>query len=209
MIGITNNGEPTIDTSWVEKLKDESIEQFILTTKNPGGFSFSELGRIITEHKNKICIAGSISGFSKTRTEPETTTYISNLIALKGLYDMDINVELIISPIFSTISGLHKVKDVLNSAKQIFGIELQNLNISYNFAIKNQYTETRGMEYPESEDIKTEIVEYINDFNEMCNTKIHSTTILTNTIELLEVKPCPYNCTYCYNENHFKDDEVK
>lgn len=60
-IGITERGDPALDRSWVEKLKDANI----IITKNPGAIH-SEL----LKHKNKIILHATVTGMGGTEMEP-------------------------------------------------------------------------------------------------------------------------------------------
>ena len=206
--GVTNYAEPTLDTSWIEKLNDSSIGKYILTTVNPGGFIYSKLEEII-KNRNNIVINTSLTGYAKTSIEPNTISVKANLMNVNWLIDAGYKTSITVG-IIPTETGLKTLADVLKMIKTDLGDNYSKTKLYYQFIQLNNYNIERGLELPWRTDLPPQddmnkaykIVDEYTDYKYIN----HMFDNCKEEVELLEPQYCGYNCMYCFNENKYNDD---
>lgn len=124
-IGITENSDPSYDTSWVEKLKD--IDGLILITK---GLAKSWMPKLILDaiHVKPMILHCTCTGWGNTQVEPNVPHTESTMKALENLILNGFpakNVVFRIDPIIPTTEGLLRVSKVLALLTEL------NRNISH------------------------------------------------------------------------------
>ena len=229
---ITLAGEPSLDTSWAETLKNKKdVDELILITKNPGAFVMSELEYVLEQHKNKITLYCCITGYGKSAVEPGVGPYQSALVSMQYLINKGYNIVLYINPIFPTINGFQLVMDIIEYCKKIN--ILNGLTIAFNFIERIDNEVDRNLEYPWiTEDCNTlpnednielgyvsinTIIDYFISIEneENCIIKTNNKSIkvskwyddfTANAAEILYgddiYKQCKYGCRYCYHSDY-------
>ena len=145
---MTMAGEPSMDTTWANKLrKFKEYDHLTLVTKNPGAFIKSELEYAIEQNKDKVTIYSCITGYGKSPVEPMAPTFQSAILSTKYLIDQGYDVVLYIKPIFPTTIGFNNVIDLINYARIVFS-GLKDIRIQFDFIQRIENEEERGLVYP-------------------------------------------------------------
>lgn len=109
-IGITERADASINTSWVEKLKD--VDGAILITKHLT-IPFMD---IVCEHKDKVIVHVSVTGYSGSKIEPNTPDVDTIFENVKALYNRGFPREQIVircDPIIPTEKGIAKATKII------------------------------------------------------------------------------------------------
>ena len=113
-IGITESGDPSIDYSWVVRMVD--IDGAVIITKNLSDKLISH----IMNHKDKIIIHATCTGYGRTNIEPNVPYFENQLDQIRKIIQMGFSKEKIIlrvDPIIPDSEYLEYTIKVLDSAK--------------------------------------------------------------------------------------------
>ena len=122
-IGITERGDAGLDFGWENKLYDANI----LITKHVN----DEFIKKVLNHKDKIIVHATITGFGGTILEPNVPDYHSSYIGLAKLimFGFPTNqIVLRIDPIIPTSKGLDTVENIL---KEFVYLNIQRCRFSF------------------------------------------------------------------------------
>lgn len=122
-IGITERGDAGLDFNWENKLYDANI----LITKHIN----DEFIKKVLNHKDKIIIHATVTGFGGTILEPNVPDYHSSYIGLAKLimFGFPTNqIVLRINPIIVTPKGLSTVEKIL---KEFVHLNIQRCRFSF------------------------------------------------------------------------------
>jgi len=144
MVGVTEQGDPSIYTEWIEKTGD--MDGIILVTKAPGAFINSTLESEIEKIKDKLIIHCTITGYGHTVVEPNVNSQLVSVMMMKELKLRGYNIVLRIDPIIPTIKGLERMKEVIELSKVYLGLE--GLRIRWSLIDNYAHIEHRGIELP-------------------------------------------------------------
>lgn len=112
-IGITEQGDASIDLSWIEKLN--SVDGAVIITKNIS----SQLAEAVLEYNYKIILHATITGYGGTILEPNVPQYKKALANVHSLlcsgFLMD-HVVIRVDPIIPTEKGIKTAYRVFHDA---------------------------------------------------------------------------------------------
>lgn len=117
MFGITENGDASIDYTWVDKLNE--VDGAILITKKLTD-KFCE--KVLEHIDENIIIHASCTGYGKTVLEPNLYTYQETIQKIKGLINSGFPSERIVlrvDPIIPTEKGIRIFQDVIKYSREI------------------------------------------------------------------------------------------
>ena len=127
-IGITEQGDSSIDYSWVDKLN--FVDGAIIITKN---LTDKFIDTFIEQSKShKLILHCTCTGWGHSTFEPNIPTYKEQLSQLKKLTQKGFNPKYIvlrIDPIIPTKAGLQRVEHVLSLFKEL-DLDITRIRIS-------------------------------------------------------------------------------
>lgn len=118
-IGITEQGDASIDYSWVEPIKNNQVDGAIIITKNITPTFINTILDLYENYTDKIIVHATCTGWGGSYLEPNIPDY---MIQLNNLYKLITksfpkqNCVLRIDPIIPTQEGIQKAKNVLDLA---------------------------------------------------------------------------------------------
>ena len=119
-IGITERGDPSIDFTWIEKVKN--MDGVILITKN---LTDKVIENVIPE-LHKYIFHVTCTGYGGTVVEPNIPAFYRQLEQAKKLLDLGVSVDRVvirIDPIIPTVKGMRVAGKVfLNAIKMGFKV---------------------------------------------------------------------------------------
>jgi len=192
MIGITNNGDPTMDLSWMTKT--DECDMVVLTTKNPGAFINTELEPAIFKIKDKLILECCVTGYGKSIIEPNVPSTLISIMMIAELVNKGYNIVININPIILTTRGLDKVKSLIEGLR-LYHL-LDKVSFKYGFLVEYPHFTKRLISISEDAITEDAVHNYFKSINVQMNTLIYD-----NTVELLEkAEQCYFRCSYCYHE---------
>lgn len=121
-IGVTERGDAGIDFTWVNKLKNRTIDGAILITKNVNDTFIKNVMDLYKNGFTQIIVHCTCTGHGRTIIEPNVPDYKTTLSQLKKLIDNGFpktQCVLRIDPIIPTPDGIKKMTDVIEEAYAI------------------------------------------------------------------------------------------
>jgi len=199
MIGITENGDPTLDLSWINKT--DNLSMVVLTTKNPGALINSTLSPIIKAIKDKLVIECCITGYGKTPFEPNVSSVSVTIMMINSLINKGYNVVIKIDPIIPTIQGLEKVKNVIDLL--LINSLLNKVSFKYGFIQEYPHFTNRFISISNDQISEEDVHKYFKHLEDNFGI-ILNTLKYDNVVELLETpEQCYFRCSYCYHEKNY------
>lgn len=121
-IGVTERGDAGIDFTWVNKLKNRTVDGAILITKNVNNTFIKNVMDLYKNGFTQIIVHCTCTGHGRTIIEPNVPDYKTTLSQLKKLIDNGFpktQCVLRIDPIIPTPDGIKKMTDVIEEAYAI------------------------------------------------------------------------------------------
>lgn len=202
MVGITNNGDPTMDLSWINKV--DTVDLVVLTTKNAGALINSEIEPVIEKIKDKLIIEVSVTGYGKTAMEPNSPPTLVSAMMINELLKKGYNVIVRIDPIILTQRGLDKAKSVIDDLRKYMPNTL--LNIRYGLLTEFEHFKNRVISITPDIISEDDVHNYFKNLEETTQTIVVIEDKFINKVELLETpEQCYFRCAYCCHE---KDHDI-
>lgn len=141
-IGITERGDASIDTSWADKTN--TCDGMIIITKNISRFVLEKLLELQARNY-QVILHATCTGWGKTAIEPNVPDYVTQLMGINILVASGFrpeNIVLRIDPIIPSVTGLKRVRNVLEKAVEI-GLDLNKIRVRISVIDEYRHVKSR------------------------------------------------------------------
>lgn len=143
-IGITERGDAACSLIWVEECRKRNVDGAVIITKR---LTDAVKSNLLDLYKDgfPLMLHATITGWGGTYLEPGVWDYKQSVDSLKGLIDAGFpasHVVIRIDPMFPTLSGVRKVKEVM-AYMQEKGLFSKGNGIRLRMSIYDEYPHVR------------------------------------------------------------------